>query len=162
MPPTTTLPSLTPREAIADALSRCVLGIDTNSRPLFESACVKDETMTISIGPIVLEGWPAISAYMERVFHLITTHIISNVRIAVEDGADTATLTAHAISYHVREEDALKVEDTSYTASSLYDIEMVKDAGDGLWKIRRWGFEVLWTTGKRSVMVPEEEEVSLR
>jgi hypothetical protein len=152
MSPPISLPSLTPREAIADALTRCVLGFDTNSRTLFESACLKDETMTIAIGPTVVQGWTAISAFVDRVFEIITTHVISNVRIAVEDGADTATLSAHAISYHVRPEDALKVEDTSYTAGSLYDIKLVRNADDGLWKIKRWGIEILWTVGDRAVL----------
>ncbi|KAL5386385.1 hypothetical protein DPSP01_004114 [Paraphaeosphaeria sporulosa] len=157
MLPPISLPSLTPREAITDALSRCILGLDTNSRPLFESACLQDSTMTIAIGPTVVSGWPAISAFFERVFQVITTHIISNVRIAVEDGADTATLSAHAISYHIKEEDKLSVEDTSYTAGSLYDIEVVRDKGDGLWKIRRWGFKILWTKGERAVLFGDEE-----
>ncbi|KAF9737439.1 hypothetical protein PMIN01_05218 [Paraphaeosphaeria minitans] len=105
MSPPITLPSPTPREAIADALSRCTLGLDTHSRPLFGSACLQDSTMAVAIGPTVVSGWPAVSAFFERVFHVITMHVITNVRIAVEDGADTATLSAHAISYHVREED---------------------------------------------------------
>jgi hypothetical protein len=152
MSPPITLSSLTPREAIADALSRCVSGLDTNSRPLFESACLKDETMTFAFGPTVLQGWPTFSAFTERAFRLITTHVISNIRIAVEDGADTATLWANAISIHVRPEDALKVEDTSYTAGSLYDIELVRDDGDGLWKIKRWDVEILWTKGDKAIV----------
>jgi hypothetical protein len=146
------LTALTPREAIADALHRCILGIDSNNQSLFESACLKNENMTIVAGPYNIEGWNAIKDFFQRVFVLITTHNISNVRIEVEDGAHTAFMTAHAISYHVRPEDAMKPEDTSYTASSLYEIDLVKDSGDGLWKIKKWKMNMLWTTGDKAVL----------
>ena len=129
----TNLTGLSTREAVADALHRCVLGMDSNNRPLFESACLKGEDMVVMAGSIPLNGWAAIDAMMDRVFAIITTHTVSNIRVEVEgDDADTAQITAHATSYHVREEDATKPEDTSYTASSLYDIELVKVEG-GLW-----------------------------
>jgi hypothetical protein len=147
-----TLTALSPREAIADALHRCVLGIDTNNQDLFGSGCLKNESMAIVAGPIALDGWTAISEFFQRVFVLVTTHVISNIRIEVEDGADTASMTAHAISYHIRPDDALKPEDTSYTASSLYSIDLVNDTDDGLWKIKKWEMKILWTTGDISVL----------
>ncbi|KAF2466527.1 uncharacterized protein BDR25DRAFT_306065 [Lindgomyces ingoldianus] len=147
-----TLTALSPREAVADALHRCILGIDTNNRGLFESACLTNESMTVVAGPITLEGWTAISDFFLKVFVLVTTHITSNIRIELKDGADTAFMTAHAISYHVRPDDALKPEDTSYTASSLYFIDLVKDSSDGLWKIKKWEIKVQWTTGDRAVV----------
>lgn len=147
-----TLTALTPREAIADALHRCVLGIDSNNRDLFESGCSKNESMTVIAGPITIEGWTEISEFFQRLFILVTTHITSNIRIEVKDGADTASMTAHAVAYHVRPEDALKLEDTSYTASCLYFIDLVKDSKDGLWKIKKWEIKILWTTGDRAVL----------
>ena len=153
MATSTTLTALNPREAIADALHRCVLGMDNKDRELFESACVKDDSMTITAGPIQLEGWAAINDFFGILSGVTTTHITSNIRIEVEDSAaNTASMTAHAIAYHVRPEDALKPEDTSYTASNLYFIDLIKDSNDGLWKIKKWVFKVLWTTGHRSVL----------
>ncbi|KFY77890.1 hypothetical protein V499_02825 [Pseudogymnoascus sp. VKM F-103] len=146
------LPSLTPREAVADALHRCILGIDTNNRDVFESACLKGEDMIITLGPATFSGWAAINELFVNVFKLITTHIASNIRVELEDGADTANLTAHVISYHVKPEDAVKVEDTSYTAGTLYDIDLVRDGGDGLWKIKRWDLKIQWTTGDKAVL----------
>jgi len=147
-----TLTALSPREAIADALHRCILGIDSNNRELFESACLMNEGMTVIAGPIVIEGWTAINDFFLRVFVLVTSHITSNIRVEVKDGADTAFMTAHAIAYHVAPEDALKPEDTSYTASCLYFIDLVKDSSDGLWKIKKWEIKVQWTTGDRAVL----------
>ncbi|KAF2111828.1 hypothetical protein BDV96DRAFT_581877 [Lophiotrema nucula] len=147
-----TLTALTPREAIADALHRCVLGIDSNNRDLFASACLQNSGMTVVAGPITLSGWPAISEYFDRVFALVTTHITSNIRIEVQDGADTASMSAHAVAYHVRPDDALKPEDTSYTAACLYDLDLIKDGDEKLWKIKRWEIKVLWTTGDIAVL----------
>ena len=144
--------SLSPQEAVADALHRCVLGLDSDDRDLFESACLTNESMIFIGGGFALEGWTAIKEVFERVFTLITTHLISNIRVQLKDGQDTAFLTAHAISYHIRPDDALKQEDTSYTAGSLYSIDLVRDGNDGLWKIKRWEIKVLWTTGDKAVL----------
>jgi hypothetical protein len=126
--------------------------MDGNNRDLFESGCLKDENMVVAAGPVTLEGWPKISEYFSRVFDLITTHIVSNTRIELKDGADTASMTANALSYHVRPDDAFKPEDTSYTASCLYNIDLVRDSADGLWKIKKWEFRILWTTGDIKVL----------
>ncbi|KAJ8113276.1 hypothetical protein OPT61_g4566 [Boeremia exigua] len=141
--------NLTPREAVADALHRCVLGIDSNNHDLFESACLTNEEMTWIGNGINIEGWTAIKELFERLFVLVTTHTISNIQVELKS-AQSAILNAHAMSYHVRPEDAFKPEDTSYTASSLYQLELVKDVGDGLWKIKKWEAKVLWTTGDRA------------
>lgn len=147
-----TLTALSPREAVADALYRCILGIDSNNRELFESGCLKNESMTVVAGPITLEGWTAINDFFSRVFDLVTTHITSNIRVELKDGADTASMTAHMLAYHIRPDDALKPEDTSYTGSCLYFIDLIKDSNDGLWKIKKWDIKILWTTGDRAVL----------
>ena len=146
-----------PREAVADALYRCLLGIDSNDRALFESACLKDESMSVVAGPIALEGWSKIDDFFRRLFELVTTHLASNVRVELKDGADAASMTAHAVAYHVRPDEAFRPEDTSYTARSLYFIDLVRDGGgggggDGLWKIKRWEIKTLWTTGDRAIV----------
>ena len=150
------LTALSPREAVADALQRCLLGVDSNNRALFESGCVKDESMVVYAGDIKLEGWNAIGSFFDRVFTMVTHHMISNVRVEVKDGADTASMSAHAVARHIRPEDALKVEDTSYTGGCLYVIDLVKDGGDGLWKIKRWELKLLWTTGDRAIVRGED------
>ncbi|OAK96658.1 hypothetical protein IQ06DRAFT_359004 [Phaeosphaeriaceae sp. SRC1lsM3a] len=122
-----TLTALTPREAVADALYRCLIGIDSNNIDLFESACLQTEDMTVVAGPIDIKGWTAIREFFQRVFTLMTTHITSNIRIELENGGNTASMTAHAIAYHIRPEDALKREDTSYTGSCLYHLDLVKN-----------------------------------
>lgn len=107
--------------------------------------------MTVVAGPFVAEGWTAITEMFQKAFVLVTTHITSNIRIKMKDSADTASMTAHALSYHVRPEDTLKPEDTSYTAASLYSIDLVKD-DDGLWKFKKWEMRILWTTGDKAIL----------
>ncbi|CAN9153522.1 unnamed protein product [Alternaria alternata] len=154
------LSNLTTREAIADTLHRCILGLDSNNRSMMESACLKTPEMTFVYGPsgnqATLAGWDAINPMFDRVFGLITTHTASNIRIELEEeNASTARMTAHVISYHVRGEEAFVGADTSYTASSLYDIEVFKDSNDqGLWKIKTWKATMLWTTGDIKALHP--------
>lgn len=152
MTPPTTLSALSPREAVADALHRCILGLDTNNRDLFESACVKDESATVIAGPTTVQGWTAIKELMSRVFQVVTTHFITNIRVDLKDDADTASMSAHAIAYHVRPDDVYKPEDTSYTAGCLYFMDLVKDSSDGLWKIKKWEIKIQWTTGDKAVL----------
>jgi hypothetical protein len=147
-----TLTALNPREAVADALYRCILGLDSNDRDLFESACLKDESATVVAGPNTIQGWSAISESMSRVFLLVTTHFITNIRVELKDDANTAFMTAHAVAYHIRPDDAFKSEDTSYTAACLYFIDLVKDNTDGLWKIKKWEIKMQWTSGDKAVL----------
>lgn len=150
----TTLAGLSPREAVADAIHRCVLGLDNNDRALFESAMVKDEATSVTAGPRVLQGWNAINDEFVKVFSLVTTHYITNIRVNLEEDANTASMTTHATAYHIRSDEAYKPEDTSYTAGCLYFIDLVKDEADNLWKIKKWVIQVQWTTGDIAVVHP--------
>lgn len=108
--------------------------------------------MTFIAGPVTKKGWTGIRDFFDKAFDLVTTHVSSNIRVELEDGADTASLTAHVIAYHVRPEDALSLEDTSYTVACLYFMDLVRDGSDGLWKIKKWQLKYLWTTGDRGVV----------
>lgn len=149
--------ALTPREAVTDALHRAILGLDSNDRALFASACLATDEIEWVGGGYAVRGWDAVSALFERVFALVTVHVVSNVRVSFQEfGGDRgkevkeARLTAHAVSYHVRPENKESVEERSFTGYSLYDLVLVK-AEDG-WKIKRWEAKVLRTTGDRSIV----------
>lgn len=146
-----TLTALTPREAIVDALHRCILGIDSNDHSLFESSCLKTEDMTVLAGGYTIEGWTSINDFFKRLSVMVTHHITSNIRVELKND-NTASMTAHAVAYHVKPEDALKKEDASYTAASLYFIDLVRDDVDGLWKIKRWEIRTNWTTGDVAIL----------
>jgi len=146
-----TLTALSPREAILDALHRSILGVDTNDWDLLESGCLKSD-MTFIAGEATIEGWTSVREFFTKIFNLVTTHYTSNIRIELQDGADTASMTAHALAYHVRPADAFKEEDTSYTVSCVYYMDLVKDSDDGLWKVKKWEIKNQWTTGDKAVI----------
>jgi hypothetical protein len=53
----------------------------------------------------------------------------------------------------MRPEEAMRPDDTSFTAGSLYDMEMVREEGsEGVWRIKTWKVQMLWFTGDREVM----------
>lgn len=95
--------SLSDREAIPDALYRSIIGLDSNDKTIFESAWHQD-------AQFIFDGTPPIeglAAILDTTFQLIgvgldTTHMVSNVRIDLKDGADTAKMTAHALAQHYR------------------------------------------------------------
>lgn len=149
-----TIKGLTPREAVADALHRSMLGFDTNERSLLESAFVKDEDTSIVLDKEVVQGWTAMEARIGGIFALVSTHVISNVRVVLEDNdhPQAASMTAHAIAYHIRPDEVFTPEDSSYTNGTLYSMNLVKDAADGLWKIKKWEIQRLWTSGDRAIV----------
>lgn len=153
---TTKLSGLTPREAVADALNRSILGFDTNDQTLVESALVQDASTSFVIDAVTIaQGWEAVLPLLARTFTLVTTHVVTNVRVEFkDDDMNTASLTAHAVAYHMRPEEAFVERDASYTAGALYFIDLVKDGGDGLWKIKKWEIRRLWTSGDRRVVDP--------
>jgi len=149
---TKALTSLTTREAIADCLSRCIVGIDDQNPEMFKSSMIQSEDTSFVIGTNVVQGVEAINAYiLGKILPLTTTHLISNVRIDVKDGADTAIMTANAVAYHWNPKDAFLPDSKAFISGGLYHIDVVKDS-DGLWKTKKWTLKMLWTQGDRSVM----------
>ncbi|PVH93451.1 hypothetical protein DM02DRAFT_676840 [Periconia macrospinosa] len=151
MPIPAKITGLSPREEVADALYRCLQGLDSNNRDLFETSMLKTEDFRFISTMFTIEGWTALTTRFEIVFNLITTHITSNVRVELT-GPDTASLTCQAVSYHVRPEDQFKVQECSFTGYNLYDIDLVKDEADGLWKIKTWNIDVRRTTGDAAIV----------
>lgn len=89
----TTLTSLSPREAIVDALYRATIGLDSKDSALFESAWAK-ENPCFERGDTILDGMDAINKnLLEPVSQMDTQHTNSNVRVDIKDGADTAYMT---------------------------------------------------------------------
>jgi len=72
------MPTLTPREAIADALHRCLLGVDTNDHSLFASACLQSPDMTFIGAGRTLKGWSAVDNFAAVLFERVTMHMTSS------------------------------------------------------------------------------------
>lgn len=147
---------MTTREAITDAIYRCILGIDSHDESLFASAMFSSpEThFTIAGGPIT-QGSEAILTYMrEHIFPLTTLHQITNVRVVdLDEAKGTARISAHAVAHHYKPEDAYKPERLSFVTGAIYDIEVVRDDADqGLWKVKGWILHLLWTEGDQRIV----------
>lgn len=148
------LTSLTLREAITDALYRAIIGFDRNDISIFDSAFVEDVTLELRGGERrVINGLSTLRAQvLDHVGPMDTTHMISNVRMDVKDGADTASLTAYALAQHCPPGRGKEPDGPKYLVGGEYWVDLVRDEGDGLWKIKKWVLDVIWRQGDASVM----------
>ncbi|KAM0418728.1 hypothetical protein ACHAPT_012326 [Fusarium lateritium] len=145
--------SLPDREAIPDALYRSIFGLDANDRATFETAWHQD-------AEFIYDGAPPIqglTAILDTTFKYVgagldTTHSVSNVRIDVKDGADTAKVTAHALAQHYRKGEGQNPKAARYLTGNMYWIDLVKDKSDGLWKMTRFDLKVIWREGDASIV----------
>jgi hypothetical protein len=153
MSPTVPTPDqLSNKEAIADTIYRGVLGIDSNNFDLMLSALYDSPTTAFEINGERTEGIEAIKVRtFDRIGPLDTTHNISNVRIEVEDGAETASLTAHILAQHYRAGEGLLDDSKGVLVGGLYFIDLVNDT-DGAWKVTTWKIKIIWMDGDKSVI----------
>lgn len=149
------LSSLSPREAIADTLYRCLAGLDTNDRTLFDSAWVHDDSTSFEMPGRSITGMDALNRDLfDVVGPMDSQHMISNVRINVKDGADTAWMSAYSQAVHYRPGEGKDPSSKNFTGGTVYYLDIVNDSKDGLWKIKKFRVEVLWFDGDRSVVHP--------
>lgn len=145
------LTALTPREAVTDAVYRAIYGADTNDWELFNSALTPE--IEFDLGGNIMHGAEEVRA---NLFGLIgpmdTLHAISNVRVHLTDDPTKASLTAYATNQHCRPGEGLDSAAPKYTAGVMYFMDLVKDAGDNLWKIQKWTIKFCWAQGDQSVM----------
>ncbi|KAK9233732.1 SnoaL-like domain-containing protein [Lipomyces kononenkoae] len=140
------LTGLTTREAIADALYRGVLGLDTNDFAMFKSALVEGKDTCFDLNGTILNGMDEINY---KIFNFIgpldTTHTVSNIRVDVKDGEDTASMTAYAVAQHYKPGEGCAPAARRLLTGGLYFIDLVRDSSDALWKIRKWTLKSIVT-----------------
>lgn len=144
---------LTTREAVADALYRCCLGLDCNDYDMVESSLAEGDDLTMEVkGRFGLKGRDQIKKYIfDFIGPLDTTHHISNVRVDVKDGADTATMSAYAVAQHYRAGEGPDPTASRLMTGAIYMLDLVKDSKDGLWKIKKWSAKMVWREGDDSI-----------
>lgn len=148
------LASLEAKDAIADALYRAVIGLDSNDRTLWESGWIKNEAV-FDMNGNVMTGMDAINGNIfTHVGPLETTHMINNVRVDHKNGADQAYMTAYAIAQHYRPGEGMNPGTKGLLSGASYFIDVVKDSGDGLWKIKKWTMKLIWVDGDMSIVMP--------
>ncbi|CDM35751.1 hypothetical protein DTO013E5_9259 [Penicillium roqueforti] len=149
--PAALTPTLSGRDAIADALYRCVLGLDTNDLALFDSAFTS--TATFSIGDKTFSGLPAIHTdCFEVISKLDTTHFVTNIRINIADSGVKAAATASALAQHYRGGKGNEPDQPRLMSGAQYYADLVKDNESGLWKIEAFKMTLSWTEGDWGVM----------
>ena len=152
MAPPSSLPGLTDREAIIDALSRFTTGLDTADAALFDSAFASDARFEMNGQAI--DGLDAIH---ERLYNLVskldTTHFVTNVRANIEAGSSRASMTATALAKHYSSGQGKTSNAPCFSAGSRYIIDCEKDGKDGLWKIRYFKGESVWFEGDRAAVI---------
>lgn len=148
-----TLHSISPREAVADALYRCVSGLDTNDRELFRSAWLNNDNVTFDMDGKVTTGLDGLTnGLLAFIGPLETLHVISNVRVDLKEGSDAAYLTAYALATHYRPGEGMNPAAKALTSGSQYCIDVVKDGKDGVWKVKDWRMHIIWVDGDRSIV----------
>ncbi|KFX95246.1 hypothetical protein V495_04880 [Pseudogymnoascus sp. VKM F-4514 (FW-929)] len=154
-----TLPSLSQREAIADALFRAAIGSDHHDSELFLSAWAgEDVSMEIhDDNKRVMQGLTLIRTnVLDKVGPMDTTHNISMVRVNYQDGADTASLTATSMAQHAPSGTGRDPNGTKYTVGGEYSVDLIKDEA-GVWRIKKLVLSVIWTSGDASLMRPPQK-----
>lgn len=149
------LTSLTLREAITDALYRALIGFDRNDVSIFNSAFVgEDIVFELHDGDIkTINSLSTIrTQVLAHVGPMDTTHMISNVRVDVKNGEDTASLTAYALAQHCAPGKGREPDAPKYLVGGEYWIGLERDEVDGLWKIKKWVLDVIWRQGDASLM----------
>lgn len=153
-------PPLIGREAVIDALYRCLMAFDTNDAALFDSSFITDGVFEVN--GRVMTGLPEIHATgLALIFTIDTTHLATNVRVhmktkAVEAGAtveekDEASLTTTVLVQHFAGSKGMEPGQASLMSGSLYRGELARDT-DGLWKFKHLYIKPTWVEGDWTVV----------
>ncbi|CAK7243192.1 MAG: hypothetical protein STHCBS139747_004703 [Sporothrix thermara] len=147
---------LTTREAILDAMNRVLLAVDTNDLDLFNSAWAGEDVLAHVGFEEDTKVLPGLSLIQKRVFErpaaLDTTHSYAAPRVHVEEGADTAYLTAVFMAQHCPGGRGKEPDGPKYLVGGNYMVDLVKVPADGVWKIKKLVVKMIWAQGDPSVM----------
>ncbi|KAJ5738812.1 hypothetical protein N7493_001967 [Penicillium malachiteum] len=157
------LPNLTTREAIQDAVYRCIIGFDRHDHEMFESSMTgEDAVFELKIGsgePQITTGVTAMKeGVLKAVGPLDTLHVVSNFRTNYTEGANTASLTAYAQAQHCPPGRGAEPDGPKFMSGGEYRVDLVKDESDGLWKAWRFVVDIIWVQGDPSVMQSAHSE----
>ncbi|EXJ92063.1 hypothetical protein A1O3_00613 [Capronia epimyces CBS 606.96] len=151
-----TLPSLSTREAIIDVMYRAVIAFDRNDVSLLNSAFAGEDVSFLILDRDGNREYQGISNIRNLLVHGVgpmdSTHMLSNIRVDLKDGADTASVTAYALAQHCPPGLGGQTDGPKFLVGGEYSIDFVRDATDGPWKAKKWVLDVIWKQGDASVM----------
>lgn len=88
----------------------------------------------------------------EHVSRLETQHTISNIRIDVDDSANTARMVTYMIAQHHREGEAMDPSKEGLIGGATNSVSLLMDGESGLWKITKWEMNISWIQGNPSIV----------
>lgn len=148
------LGGLTTREAIIDALYRLLRGLDCGEIDLLYSAVTEDIDLQI-IGDAD-HSMTGLSAVKAKLFDVVapmdSSHVVSNVRVDVKEGASNATLQCYCSAQHCPPGRGKEPDGPKFMGTVDFTIDLVLERSSGLWKVKKWVLDPLWLQGDRSVM----------
>ncbi|KAK0614861.1 hypothetical protein B0T17DRAFT_540359 [Bombardia bombarda] len=146
-------PPLTGRDAIVDAVHRCLAGLDAADQGLWESGWHPEGTMEIN-GNVMRGRKELHDKCFATISKLDTTHFMTNVRVTLTDDAGTkAAMTATVLAQHYREGKGLAPGEPRILAGNLYGLNLEKDPADDLWKIKDWVLKSTWGEGDWQILM---------
>lgn len=156
--PATLSPPLTGRDAVADALHRFMMGMDTNDLAMFDSAFTADTRWDLN-GKI-LEGLDTVHdrCYNFNISKLDTTHFVTSTRINIAESGKDANLSTLYQAQHYRGGRGTVPSSTLFETGGLYFMDLVFEEAVGLWKIKTFKMRAQWIEGDRAVMGHKEDQ----
>ena len=146
------------REAVVDALYRCVTAFDTIDTALFDSSFMPDGVFEVN--GRAMEGLPEIHATgLALIFKLDTTHLATNVRVHMRTGTTKSgpeddnedSLMAIVLSQHFAVGKGMEPDQKNLMSGSLYRGQLTRDI-DSLWKFTYLQIKSTWVQGDYSVV----------
>ena len=158
-----TMSAPSPREAAIDALLRLLQAIDDNSPSLLASAVTSDTVLDMT-GLSVVSGrpMPVLEGVQMATVGLLehgpgnmdTGHVASSFQVEMKENGKLAELTAIAVAYHYKKGEGSVAGKAGLTVGNRYTMEVIEEATEGLWKIRKAEIKNLWCEGDLGVFAP--------
>jgi hypothetical protein len=146
--------SLTPREAVVDCVTRLITALDFNDVKVFRNEFI-GENAIMELNGSASKTLESLSSIVTNVFDLIgpmdSTHMMTNVRVDLKEGADDATFTSFVLAQHCTAGKGKDPAAPKWLVGGSYTVALVKDAQDE-WKVKKFVVDVIWNQGDPSVM----------
>ncbi|OAL02142.1 hypothetical protein IQ06DRAFT_346735 [Phaeosphaeriaceae sp. SRC1lsM3a] len=147
-------PTLSDREAVADACFRAFASIDQCDLELLKSSITDDITTDIASKPcdgaeeLITKVWTHVA------HNLDTVHYLNNMRIAI-DTETTARVSFMAMAVHCKLGDGYDLAPGSkFTTGAVYECEAVKGEQEGFWRLKAMKSNHIWGSGDQGIMKP--------
>ncbi|KAJ3497703.1 hypothetical protein NLG97_g1702 [Lecanicillium saksenae] len=144
-------PTPSTREAIADAMYRCLWGFDTADAELFASSFTKDCVFDLN-GKIMNSLDEIKTKCFDPISKMDTTHFLTNVRVNHVEGETKAVGTSCGLAQHYARGEGMTQDSKSLLVGSLYWYEFEKEESTSLWKIKHWKIKSVWSEGDWAIL----------